>query len=111
MGVSEARPFGGAARTRALLALQLLGSSYPRELSRVLGTPVAPVQRALRGLERDGLVAARTVGRTRLVTLNPAYFARRELAAYLERLADADQALQRAVTSLRRRPRRAGKPL
>ena len=110
MGVKESSPFGGRTRTRTLLALQLLGSSYPRELSRVLGTPVAPVLRALRGLELDGLVVARTMGRTRLVTLNPTYFARRELAAYLERLADADRSLHDAVVTLRRRPRRTGKP-
>ena len=111
MGVIESSPFGGRTRTRALLALQLLESSYPRELSRVLKTPLAPVQRALQGLALDGLVAARAVGRTRLFTLNPTYFAKRELAAYLERLADADRELQRAVASLRRRPRRTGKPL
>ena len=109
MGVTSS-PFGGQTRTRALLALRLLGSSYPRELSRVLGTPLAPVQRALRGLELDGLVAARFVGRTRLFTLNPSYMAKRELAAYLARLADADPELQRVIASLRRRPRRTGKP-
>ena len=110
MGVIMSSPFGGQTRTRTLLALRLLGSSYARELSRVLKVPLAPIQRALRGLELDGLVAARSVGRTRLFTLNPSYAAKRELAAYLARLADADLDLQRAVTLLRRRPRRTGKP-
>ena len=109
MGVITSSPFGGQTRTRSLLALRLLASSYPRELSRVLQIPLAPVQRALRGLEIDGLVAARSVGRTRVFTLNPSYFARRELAAYLAKLADADSELQRAAASLRRRPRRTGK--
>ena len=103
-------PFGSQSRTRALLALRLLDNSYPRELSRVLGSPLAPIQRALRGLETDGLVAARSVGRTRVYSLNPLYVAKRELATYLARLAEADSDLQRAVTSLRRRPRRTGKP-
>ena len=111
MDVIESSPFGGKTRTRVLLALRLLDSSYARELSRVLSTALAPIQRALRGLELDGLVAARNVGRTRLFRLNPAYFAKRELAAYLARLADADQELQCAVAALRRRPRRTGKPL
>ena len=110
MGVLSS-PFGGQTRTRTLCAIRLLGSSYARELSRVLGAPLAPVQRALRGLELDGLVAGRAVGRTRLFTLNPSYLAKRELAAYLAKLADADPDLQRAVTTLRRRPRRTGKPL
>lgn len=75
----------------------------------MLDTSLAPTQRALRGLELDGLVTARSVGRTRLYSLNPAYFAKRELAAYLARLADADADLGRAVVALRRRPRRTGK--
>lgn len=109
MSVYRSSPFGSQTRTRALLALWLLDSSYARELSRVLGASLAPVQRALRGLELDGVVTARSVGRTRLYSLNPAYFAKRELSAYLARLAAADTDLARAVGSLRRRPRRTGK--
>ncbi len=93
------------------MAIGLMGSSYPRELSRLLDAPVSAVSRALRGLERDALVAGRLTGRTRVFTLSPAYFAKRELAAYLARLADADSELVMRVESLRRRPRRSGKPL
>lgn len=104
-------PFGGQARTRVLIALRLVDESYPRELARLLEVPLAGVQGALRGLERDGLVAGRTAGRTRLVRLNPRYFAREELQRYLLALAGADAALERRVNALRRRPRLAGKPL
>jgi hypothetical protein len=104
-------PFGGTTRTRVLVALGVLGSSFPRELSRLLLTPVSAVSRALYGLERDALVSGRLVGRTREFTLNPAYFAKRELGAYLARLAGADTELLAQVESLRRRPRRSGKPL
>ena len=103
-------PFGGRTRTRVLLALALLDSSYVRELARLLDAPVSGVRKALLGLERDALVAGRLVGRSRVVRLSPTYFARRELRAYLERLAEADRDLTRRVTSLRRRPRRTGKP-
>ena len=109
--VNVSSPFGGQARTRVLLALRLLDDSYARELARVLGLPVSGVQQAIRGLERDGLVAARSVGRTRLIRINPRYFAREELLRYLLRLADADDDLQGRVAALRRRPRRTGKPL
>ena len=102
--------YTGLTTLRNTLWIGQLKSSYGRELSRVLGVPLAPVQRALRGLELDGLVAGRAVGRTRLFTLNPSYLAKRELAAYLGKLADADPELQRAVTTIRRRPRRTGKP-
>ena len=104
-------PFGGTTRTRALLALQLLESSYPRELARILDAPISGVRKALASLERDGLVTGREIGRTRTYRLDPSYFARRELRGYLARLADADPGLRDRVTGLRRRPRRIGKPL
>jgi DNA-binding transcriptional ArsR family regulator len=104
-------PFGGATRTRVLVALRLLGSSYPRELARLLGSPVSSVRKALRSLERDALVAGRAVGRTRLYQVNPTYFARDALQTYLSRLADADVQLRDQAAQLRRRPRRPGKPL
>jgi DNA-binding transcriptional ArsR family regulator len=108
---AQSSPFGGQTRTRVLVALRLVESSYPRELSRILAVPVSAVSRALAGLERDALVAGRTVGRTRVFTLNPRYFARQELIAYLSRLSDADPDLRERTAQLRRRPRRTGKPL
>ncbi len=104
-------PFGGQTRTRVLVALRLLGTSYARELARLLEAPVFGVRKALQGLERDRLVSGRLLGRTRVYQLNPAYFARNELRAYLARLADADADLQDRVQQMRRRPRRAGRPL
>jgi DNA-binding transcriptional ArsR family regulator len=109
--VMSSSPFGGQARTRVLLALRLLDESYPRELARVLELPLSGVQMALRGLERDGLVAGRAAGRMRLVRLNPRYFAREELQRYLLTLAGAEAALQNRVAEMRRRPRAAGKPV
>ncbi len=38
--------FGTATRTKVLVGLALLGESYPRELSRLLGLPLMSVQRA-----------------------------------------------------------------
>jgi DNA-binding transcriptional ArsR family regulator len=104
-------PFGGQGRTRVLLALSLLGESYPRELTRLLDMPLSGVQRALRGLELDGLVAGRSVGRTRVFQLNPRYFAAAALHAFLRRLAEPETRLRKRVAALRRRPRRTGKPL
>jgi len=111
MVLATSSPFGSATRTRVLLALSLLGESYPRELSRVVGAPLNGVQQALRGLERDGLVAGRSVGRTRVFQLDPRYFARDALKQFLRRLAEPEVELQNEVAALRRRPRRTGKPL
>ena len=104
-------PFGSASRTRTLLALEILGQSYPRELARLLGTPLSVVQKALQSLERDALVAARAVGRTRIYQLDPRYFARNELRSFLTRLLVAEDDLKSLAASLRRRPRRTGKRL
>ena len=93
------------------MALQVLGESYPRELSRVLGSALSGVQSALRGLELDGLVAARTMGRTRLFRFEPRYFALNELRAYVARLAEGERELAARAEAVRRRPRRTGKPL
>lgn len=111
MLVVSSSPFGSRTRSRLLVALHLLGESHPRELARLLETHLNSVQTALRGLERDGLVAMRPAGRTRLVRLDPGYFASLELGPYLARLSEADPRLASSVASLRRRPRRTGKPL
>jgi DNA-binding transcriptional ArsR family regulator len=104
-------PFGSATRTRVLLALELLGQSYPRELGRLLGTPLSVVQKALRSLERDAIVAARTVGRMRIYQLDPRYFARNELRVFLGRLLVSCDDLKARAATLRRRPRQTGKRL
>jgi len=104
-------PFGGQTRTRVLLALRLLETGYARELARILALPFSGVLKALSSLEGDGLVSGRLTGRTRVYRLNPTYFARNELRTYLARLADADADLRELVSAVRRRPRRAGKPL
>jgi DNA-binding transcriptional ArsR family regulator len=109
MAVSS--PFGSQTRTRLLIAFELLRQSYARELARLLGAPLSVVQKGLSSLERDGLIAGRLLGRTRLFEINPRYFAVKELRDLLDRLAAADAGLKRRVSDLRRRPRRAGKRL
>jgi DNA-binding PadR family transcriptional regulator len=104
-------PFGSAARTRVLMALQLMGDSYARELSRLLETSLSAIQKALQSLERDGLVVARSVGRTRVYHLNPGGFAKKELKKFLEKLLEPETELRARVDRLRRRPRQTGKPL
>jgi hypothetical protein len=110
MKLIESSPFGGRTRTRVLVALSLLESSFPRELARLLAAPVSGVRQALASLERDGLVAGRLVGRTRQVRIDPRYFARQELESCLTRLSEAEPELRTAVSRLRRRPRAARKP-
>ncbi|MBI2220244.1 MAG: hypothetical protein HYU53_03450 [Acidobacteria bacterium] len=99
-------PFGSVARTRALLALSLMTETYPRQLARVLDAPLFSIQKALASLERDGLVASRVLGRTRLYGLNSRYLASRELREYLERLAGREFDLRRTIAQTRAGPSR-----
>src|SRR5262245_4059266 len=104
------QPFGSRSRTGVLLALRAMGESYARELSRLLGLRLYGIQRAIQSLERDGLVAGRSVGSVRLYRINPRAYARLELERYLECLLDSERDLRSSVAALRRRPRRTGKP-
>jgi DNA-binding transcriptional ArsR family regulator len=108
--MTTSSPFGSTSRTRVLVALRLVEESYARELARLLEAPLSSVQKALRSLEADGLVAGRAVGRTRLYRLNPRYFAYHPLLEYLAALVRPEDVLQDRAAGLRRRPRRAGKP-
>ena len=108
---TSSSPFGSTSRTRVLLALCLMVESFPRELERVLDTPLSALQRALSSLEKDGMVAGRSVGRTRVFRLDPRYFAARDLQRYLQRLAEPEGDLRKRIALLRRRPRRTAKPL
>lgn len=108
---ARSRLFGSERRTEILLAIGLLEETYARELARLLGAPLVSVQRVVDALDRESVVATRLVGRLRRITLNPRFFAQRELTALILRLAKADAALVEAVESLRRSPRKRGKPL
>lgn len=111
MLVGWSSPFGGKTRTRILLALRLLGESYLRELARTLDVPLSGIQQAIRSLEVDGLVAGRSMGRTRVFRIDPRYFAYDELQQYLLRLTEPENRLRERIAALRRRPRRTGKRL
>ncbi len=103
--------FGSSRRTEVLAAIALLDETYAREIARLLAAPLLSVQRIVDGLERDGIIATRTVGVERRIEFNPRFFAVIELKALLLRLSDRNEPLTDAVKSLRRRPRRKGKAL
>jgi DNA-binding transcriptional ArsR family regulator len=103
--------FGTGVRTKALVALSVLGESHVAELSQILGAGATTVRNAVDTLEQAGLVVGRYEGKARRLTLNPRFRARDELKALLDKLAHTDAALLSAIADLRRRPRRAGKPL
>ena len=104
------RLFGSQTRTQLLIAIRLLGETYPTELATLLGVRLYSVQRALESLEGESVLVSRQLGRTRRICLNPRYFAHRELDGLLWKLGEHDAQLQKALATGRRRSRRPGKP-
>lgn len=104
------RTFGLALRTGILVLTAGLGDSYPSELARLLGVRTSVVQRAVKELEYEGLLATQPRIGIRRVTIDPRRFGAKELIAYLERLAAAPP-YSTILDAYRRRPRRQGKPL
>ena len=103
--------FGSPRRTDLLLLLSLLEESYPSELERLLGITKPGVVYIVDDLEVEGVLISRRLGRTRRISLNPRYFAARELKALLDKLAQGDARLQKIAAGRRARPRRKGKEL
>ncbi len=103
--------FGSPSRSKILTLIALLDESYPRELARLSTVPLPSAQRIVNDLEREGVIATRVVGRNREVRLNPRFYGADELRSLLLKYAKRDPHLERRASELRRRPRRAGKPL
>ncbi|GAC1414633.1 MAG: hypothetical protein NVSMB64_24880 [Candidatus Velthaea sp.] len=93
------------------MSLAAVGQTYPRELALTLAVPLTGVQRAVNALQRQGALSSRIVGRVRILELNPTWYAARELRALLDRMAEANPEEIAGPLAVRRRPRRAGKPL
>jgi DNA-binding transcriptional ArsR family regulator len=102
--------FGSTLRTEALVAIGRLSRTYPSEIARVLGRRLNEVQRAVSSLERAGAIVSKRVGGTRIVELNPRFWARDELYKLLLRLSELPH-YEKRWSKLRRRPRRIGKPI
>lgn len=108
---NRSKIFGSRRRTEVLILVALLEESYPTELARLLKAPLYSVQKVVDALDREGILATRLIGRERRVSINPSYFAGKELLAFLLRLGEAEPELNDAAATVRRRPRRKGKPL
>jgi DNA-binding Lrp family transcriptional regulator len=102
---------GSVRRTEVLETIALLEETYSREIARVIRAPLISVQRIVDALERDGIIVTRAIGVERRITFNPRFYAAPELKSLLLRLSDENAPLRSAVTALRRRPRRKGKPI
>ena len=103
---------GSVNKERALIFLIARDRGYAREIARFFDVPLDPIQKALDGLERSGVLVSRSVGSTREYEFNPRYPMRDELRNLLEKaLSLYPKELRDELLIVRRRPRRKGKPL
>ena len=103
---------GSVNKERALIYLTARERGYARQIARFYDAPLDPIQKALDGLERSGILVSRAVGSTREYEFNPRYPMRDELRALLDKaLSLYPVALRDELLVTRKRPRRKGKPL
>jgi predicted transcriptional regulator len=103
---------GSINKERALVYLVAREAGYAREIARFFDVPLNPIQKALDGLERAGVLVSRVVGSTREYRLNPRYGMRDELRVLVEKaLSLYPERLREELLITRTRPRRKGKPL
>ena len=78
----------------------------------VFGVPVNRIQQQLKRLENGGIVASRLVGKVRLYTFNPRFPFLKELRELTARAYEfVPENEKERYFRIRKRPRRAGKPL
>jgi hypothetical protein len=75
----------------------------------LLGARSAAVLYIVDGLEAEGVVTSRRLGRTRRLALDPRYHAAKELKALLIKQGEANSRLCKLAGKRRARPRRKGK--
>ena len=103
---------GSRNRERILLYLFGRTDGYAREIARFFKTDLDPIQKQLYRLERGGVLYSRQVGKTRLFGLNLRYAFLPELRDLLGKALEFYPEEDRnRLVSVRRRPRRKGKPL
>jgi DNA-binding transcriptional ArsR family regulator len=104
--------FGNGTAEKVLLYILVHREAYARELALAFELPISVIQKQLVRLERGGVLASTTKGRTRLFQLSPVYPFVAELEALLRRaLAFVPNKARTPYEPRRSRPRATGKPL
>jgi len=97
---------------RVLIYLFAREEGYAREIASFYGADLKSIQMQLDKFEKGGILASRTVGRTRPYVFNPRYPFLNELKTLLEKaLSFYSSKEQEEMTMNRRRPRAKGKSL
>lgn len=103
---------GNETASKVLLYLESYGSGYPRAISETFEISLSQVQRQLERFEREGILASRLIGKTRVYEWNPRCFYLEDLKSILSKsLERLPESLLEKYFRKRMRPRKKGKPL
>jgi hypothetical protein len=103
--------FGSLSRERVLTFIAAREQGYARQMAKFWKCPDMPIKRELNRLESDGVLTAKSFGRTIMYGINPRFFLRKELAALLMKIIEAyPPDWKEQLLFDRRRPRAKGKP-
>jgi len=97
--------FGNVTAERVLFYVSINASAYAQEIADALGVRVSVVQKQLRRLEAGGVLASRSVGRTRVYELNPRFAFADDVRALMRKAFAFLPAGERHRYLARRRPR------
>ncbi len=104
--------FGNVTIEKILFFLYVYAEGYPLGMARVFGVPVNRIQQQLKRLENGGVVVSRLVGKVRLYTFNPRFPVLKELNEFTANAYEfVPEKEKERYFRMRKRPRRAGKPL
>ena len=106
--------FGTPVIEKILFFLTVNKKCYPSQLKNVFQIPLYSFQRALARLEKGGMIVSYREGKTLLYEFNPRYPFLSELKVFLQKAYEAlpqEMRDEYYEPSLRKRPRRQGKPL
>ena len=106
--------FGNPVIEKALFFIIKNKKTYASELGKVFDIPLFSCQKGLERLEKGGILVSYTEGRTRLYQFNPRFPMLKELTLFLEKSYTflPEKFHQKYYErSIRKRPRRKGKPL
>ncbi len=103
--------FGSEAAEKVLLFIENYGDGYAKKIADTFKMSVSQAQKQLLKFEREGIIASRLQGRTRVYVWNPRFMFLKELRALLKKeLTFLPEAMTEEYFRARMRPRRSGKP-
>ncbi len=102
--------FGSQTTAKCLIYLAAMNEGYPLEISKALKISNTQVIRTLNKLEQADILIGQELGRTRIYSLNTAWFLSKELKALLDKaVSNMPLSEQEKYFMKRKRPRKKNK--